>query len=445
MNYFISLSIFSKMIETTKTDNGLLSSDKITSSIGNLLQGMGVESHYVAYIKVILFSLFVLIFAKVVHYVVKKYLISMVERFLHKTKSKYDDYLVKHKVIRKASYIVPALIVYLSLDFIFSDFPGLNVFLHNLVSVYCIVVILIVTNSFFTSVADMYELLPYSKTRPIKGYLQGIQLIFVLIGLLIIVSLIFEVELTSVFTGLGAIAAVLILVFKDTILGFVASIQLSANNMVKPGDWIEMPSHKADGSVLEMTLNTVKVQNWDKTISTIPTYALVSESFKNWKGMEESGGRRIKRSISIDMKSVKFCSDEMLEKFKKIHFLKDYIHQIQEEVVAYNEKNNIDHTVKVNGRRLTNIGVFRKYLECYLKNHPKINKEMTFLVRQLQPNEKGIPIEVYVFSNDIAWANYESIQADIFDHILAVIPEFELKVFQFATDNYIYTQNMSVE
>ncbi len=445
MNYFISPSIFSIMIENSKIDNALLSSNKITSSIGKLLQRIGIEPQYIAYIKVILFSLLVLIIAKIAHYVVKQYLVSYVERFLHKTKSKYDDYLVKHKVIRKASYIVPALIIFPSLDFIFVDFPGLNVFLHNLVSVYFIVVILIITNSFFTSLADLYESLPYSKTRPIKGYLQGIQLVFVLIGLLVIISLVFEVELTSVFTGLGAVAAVLILVFKDTILGFVASIQLSANNMVKPGDWIEMPSHKADGSVLEMTLNTVKVQNWDKTISTIPTYALVSESFKNWKGMEESGGRRIKRSISIDMKSVKFCTDEMIERFKKIHFLKEYIHQKQEEVTVYNVKNNIDHTVKVNGRRLTNIGVFRKYLECYLKNHPKINKDMTFLVRQLQPNEKGIPIEVYVFSNDIAWANYESIQADIFDHILAVIPEFELKVFQFATDNYAYTQNVSAD
>ncbi len=423
------------MIQATKLKEPGLLSDKLTTSIDSVLQSIGIKDQYTSYVKAFVLSVIVLVIAKLLHFIVKRYLVTYVERIIEKTKSKYDDYLLKHKVIKKASYLAPAIVIYLFLDIVFKDFPGFNSFLHNLVSVYFIIVILMLTGSVLNSLSDLYEDLPYGKTRPIKGYLQGIQLIFILVGILLIISLVFEVELTSVFTGLGAIAAVLILVFKDTILGFVASIQLSANNMVKPGDWIEMPSHKADGSVLEMTLNTVKVQNWDKTISTIPTYALVSESFKNWKGMEESGGRRIKRSVSIDMKSVKFCTDEMLEKFKKIHFLKDYINEKIEEVNGYNEKNNIDHTVKVNGRRLTNIGVFRKYLECYLQSHPKIHKEMTFLVRQLQSNEKGIPIEIYVFSNDQAWANYESIQADIFDHVLAVIPEFELKVFQFATEN----------
>jgi miniconductance mechanosensitive channel len=226
------------------------------------------------------------------------------------------------------------------------------------------------------------------------------------------------------------LAAVLLLVFRDTILGFVASIQLSANNMVKPGDWIEMPSHNADGTVLDISLNTVKVQNWDKTIATVPTYALVSESFRNWKGMEESGGRRIKRSINIDMNSVRFVDDELAEKFKKIHLLKAYVESREEEILKYNEENKIDGSILVNGRRMTNLGTFRKYVEEYLRKHPKIHNDMTFLVRQLQPDERGLPIEIYVFSNDQAWANYETIQADIFDHILAVIPEFELRVFQ---------------
>jgi miniconductance mechanosensitive channel len=225
-------------------------------------------------------------------------------------------------------------------------------------------------------------------------------------------------------------AAVLILVFRDTILGFVASIQLSANNMVKPGDWIEMPSHNADGTVLDISLNTVKVQNWDKTIATVPTYALVSESFRNWKGMEESGGRRIKRSINIDMNSVCFVDDKMAERFKKIQVLKDYVVNREEEIKKYNEENKIDGSVVVNGRRMTNLGTFRKYVEEYLLQHPKIHNDMTFLVRQLQPDERGLPIEIYVFSNDQAWANYEAIQADIFDHILAVIPQFDLRVFQ---------------
>jgi miniconductance mechanosensitive channel len=260
--------------------------------------------------------------------------------------------------------------------------------------------------------------------------MQLVQLIFVMIGILWAISIIFGVQVTRIFAGLGAVAAVLMLVFKDTILGFVAGIQLSANKMLKVGDWIEMPSHNADGTVLEVTLNTVKVQNWDKTITTIPTYALVSSPFMNWRGMEESGGRRIKRSIYLDMQSVRFCNPEMLDKFKKIHHLKEYIEQREAEIENYNHSNNIDETVLVNGRRMTNLGVFRKYVENYLMRHPSINKEMTFLVRHLQPTEKGIPLEIYVFSSEQRWAHYESIQADIFDHLLAVIPEFGLQVFQ---------------
>jgi len=407
---------------------------QLASSLEIWLQSKGVSPENSIYIKVAIFSIVVLLIAKVGHFIGKRYLVKYIESFVQKTKSQYDDYFVKHKLVRRAVLMIPALIIYLSLDLVYKEFPHINLILHNAVAVYFIVVILLVISSFLKSITDVYETMPYSVNRPIKGYMQGVQLVFILIGLLVIVSIVFEVKLTAVFTGLGAVAAVLILVFKDTLLGFVASIQLSANNMVKPGDWIEMPSHKADGTVLEMTLNTVKVQNWDKTISTIPTYALVSDSFRNWKGMEESGGRRIKRSINIDMNTVKFCTQEMIQKYKKIAFLKDYIEDKLTELEAYNKEFNIDESIPVNGRRLTNIGVFRKYLESYLKHHPKIHNDMTFLVRQLQPNEKGIPMEIYVFSNDQAWANYESIQADIFDHILAVLPEFNLKVFQFATN-----------
>ncbi len=418
---------------------------KLVTSFQKLLSTWGVDDNISVYIRVIFFSLVILLLAKLAHVIVKRYLINYVEQFMEKTKSRYDDYFVKRKLFRRAAFIVPALIIYVSLDMIFGDFDSLNHFLHNVVSVYFIVVILLVADAFLKAIADIYETMPYSKERPIKGYLQGIQLLFVLVGILVVISIAFEIELFTVFTGLGAVAAVLILVFKDTILGFVASIQLSANNMVKPGDWIEMPSHKADGTVLEMTLNTVKVQNWDKTISTIPTYALVSESFKNWKGMEDSGGRRIKRSINIDMKTVRFCSPEMIERFKKIKFLKGYIEDKISILDEYNKKYDIDESVSVNGRRMTNLGVFRKYLEIYLKNHPKIHKDMTFLVRHLQPNEKGIPIEIYVFSTDQEWGKYEEIQADIFDHILAVVPEFGLKVFQFPTEQVSVSNIMQEE
>ncbi|MFA9407924.1 MAG: mechanosensitive ion channel family protein, partial [Candidatus Dadabacteria bacterium] len=230
--------------------------------------------------------------------------------------------------------------------------------------------------------------------------------------------------------GLGAMAAVLMLIFKDPILGLAAGIQLSANKMVRVGDWIEMPKYGADGDVIDISLTTVKVQNWDKTIITIPTFALVSEGVKNWRGMSESGGRRIKRPIFIDMTSVKFCTLEMIEKFSKIQYLSNYVLDKKKELSDFNEQRNIDNTVLVNGRRMTNLGTFRAYLVSYLRDHPKINKNLTFLVRQLDPGPTGLPIEIYVFSSDQVWANYESIQADIFDHVLAVIPEFDLRVYQ---------------
>ena len=412
-----------------------LQAENLTSSFDNLLQQTGLSNNMIEYVKVAFFSIVAIVLAKVAHYMAKKYLVRTVEKLMEKTKSRYDDFFVKRKLIKRAALLVPALVIYAFIELIFKGYTEVYSVLNKANSAYFIVVVLLMLDSFFKATQDIYNKQTYSKNKPIKGYVQGVQLIFTLVGILIIVSIVFNTKLTAVFTGLGAVAAVLILVFKDTILGFVASIQLSANNMVKPGDWIEMPGRNTDGEVLEMTLNTVKIQNWNKTISTVPTYALVSESFINWKGMEESGGRRIKRSINIDMKSVKFCTPKMIEKFKKVKFLQSYIEDKLEELGAYNEQFDLDESSMINGRRLTNLGVFRKYLESYLTHHPKIHNKMTFLVRHLQPNEKGLPIEIYVFSNDQAWANYEAIQADIFDHILAVLPEFGLSVFQFPTED----------
>jgi miniconductance mechanosensitive channel len=245
-----------------------------------------------------------------------------------------------------------------------------------------------------------------------------------------IVSILTDKSPWGVLSILGGFTVVLMLVFKDTILGFVASIQLSGHDMVRIGDWIEMPKYGADGDVIDVSIHTVKVRNWDKTITTIPTYGLVSDAFKNWRGMSESGGRRIKRALHIDMSSIKFCTDEMLERFNKFDFIKDYIAQKQEEINVYNKEHATDTFQLINGRRQTNIGVFRAYIIAYLKKHPKIHQNMTFLVRHLEPTQDGLPLQIYVFSNDQVWANYEAIQADIFDHLLAAVPEFELRVFQ---------------
>lgn len=362
--------------------------------------------------------------------ITKKTLLQVLKRLAKRTKTNWDDILLEKKVFNRLAHIVPALIVFYSIGIVLVEYAQILSFVRSSIYVYLIIMVLLALDAFINSLHQIYTNLAIAKDRPISGYIQVIKIIVYFVAIILILSILLGKKPTVLLTGLGAMAAVLMLVFKDTILGFVASVQLSANDMVRIGDWITMPSHKADGDVLEITLNTVKVQNFDKTICTIPTYALVSESFINWRGMEESGGRRIKRYIQIDMKSVKFNSDEMVDKFRKIQYLSVYIDSKEHELAAYNEKHGIDNSVIVNGRRMTNLGTFRKYLEEYLKHHPKIHNDMTFLVRQLQPNEKGIPIEIYVFSNDQAWARYEEIQADIFDHILAVIPEFELSVYQ---------------
>ena len=394
------------------------------------LISLGITESLAVFLKTFIYVIIFGLFSFLANFITKKIIIRAIEAVIHRTKNTWDDIFIKKKVFSRLSHLVPALIILFFADLIFKDYPNLIPFVNKAACFYIIIIIMIVLNSVILTLHSIYDTLPISESRHIKGYVQVIQIVVMFTGIMIIISVIFNADLKGLFLGLGTFAAVLMLVFKDTILGFVASIQVSMNNMVNPGDWISMPGRKADGVVLEINLNTVKVQNWDKTISTIPTYALVSESFQNWRGMEESGGRRIKRSINIDMTSVKFCSEEMIQEFRKIQVLRNYIDTKEKEINEFNEKHNIDPSVLANGRRMTNLGNFRKYIEGYLHAHPLIHDNMTFLVRQLQPNDKGIPIEIYVFSRDQEWANYEAIQADIFDHILAVLPEFELKVFQ---------------
>ena len=266
--------------------------------------------------------------------------------------------------------------------------------------------------------------------KPVRVFFQVVAVLSYFAGAMLILSIIIGESFTTLFAGLGASMAILILVFKDTILGFVAGWQLSANDMLRKGDWITVPKYNADGNVEEMSLYSVKVRNFDNTITTIPPYILVSDSFQNWRGMQESGGRRVKRYVSIDIGTVKFCTPEMLERFRKIGYLTSYIDAKQAELEQFNTENEIDSTVLVNGRRQTNIGVFRAYLQEYLNNHPEINHEMTCMVRQLQPTERGIPIELYFFTRIKDWVYYENVQSDIFDHLLAIVPQFELKIFQ---------------
>ncbi len=392
---------------------------------GNVDKGVSL---YLAYSMAIVCIILVFL---IVDLLSKRVFLKLVHIYVRKSKSNWDDILLKNNVFEQLARI-PAIIVIYAAG---SLFPAYQSWIQRIAFCFIIFLIIKAVSRLLDSANDIYTQYEISKERPIKGYLQGIKIFLIIMAGIIILSILIDRSPWILLSGLGAATAVLLLIFQNSILGLVASIQLSANNMVKIGDWIEMPSHGADGDVIDISLHTVKVQNWDKTIVTIPTHALISESFKNWKGMREAGGRRIKRSVFIDMTSVKFCDDEMLKRFKRIQFLSDYIDERSEEIELYNKEHNINTNSIVNGRRMTNIGCFRVYLLNYLKNHPKINKGMTIMVRQLQPTDKGIPIEIYAFTNVTGWADYEGIQSDIFDHIMAIVREFELAFFQNITGN----------
>ena len=407
--------------------------ESLNTSIREFLTGKGV-SEYIANILLDVGNFVLLIIVCYLIYLIVRTLIrSSVHTFAAKTKSHWDDVMIKRKVFARISMLIPLIIFNLYFKNVLIDFPMIHALIKGLIEIFIVLTSLTIVLAILDSLNEIYQSYDISKARPIKGYLQVAKIIVYILAVVSVISVFLGDQGFGWLAGFGAFSAVLMLVFKDPILGFVGGIQLTSNNMVRIGDWISMPKYGADGTVTDITLTTVKVQNWDKTITTIPTYTLVTDYFQNWRGMEESGGRRIKRSINIDMKSVKFCSSEMLEKFQKIHVIESYLSSKNKELQAHNEKNELDNTVLVNGRRQTNLGVFRAYLKEYLRNKPEVNMDMTFLVRQLQPSENGIPIEVYVFSRIQEWALYEDIQADIFDHILAVIPEFELQVFQHPT------------
>lgn len=355
-----------------------------------------------------------------------------VAKLVKRTKATWDDVVFDHKVMIHISRMVAPILIYIAIPIAFPEHAqsGLLDFLRRICLIYIIAVFLRFISVFLAAIYHVYSEREQFKDRPLKGLLQTAQVTIFFIGAIVIVSILINKSPTVLLTGLGASAAILMLVFRDTILGFVSGIQLSANNMLKVGDWIAMPKYGADGTVIEVTLNTVKVRNWDNTITTIPPYLLVSDSFQNWQGMRESGGRRVKRSINIDMSSVRFCTPEMLAKYRKIQLLKDYIDKTEKVVEIYNKEHHIDNSILVNGRRQTNLGVFRAYLNSYLKSLPTINQELTCMVRQLQPTETGIPLELYFFSAIKDWVPYEEVQADVFDHVLAIIPEFGLRVFQ---------------
>jgi len=341
------------------------------------------------------------------------------------------SFLVANKTAKYLAHLVPLLFIYKTVPVILNNFTYWEYIFEKGVKIYIIILSLWITRSIFNSLRDYLKQKPRFSDKPIDSYIQVIMLFLWLFGIISFVLILFDVSKTTLLTTFGSISAIIILIFRDTILGFVASISVSVNDMVHIGDWITMEKFGADGDVVEINLATVKVRNFDNTTTTIPTYSLISDSFKNWRGMLDSDGRRIKRHILIKANSVRFIQSEELEKFKKIQHLTSYIEHRQADIDKYNSNNGIDKSVIVNGRNLTNLGLFRKYINQYILSHPGINKDMSLMVRHLQPTEKGIPLEIYCFSKDKTWLNYEHIMADIFDHIIASMPYFDLEVFEF--------------
>ncbi len=370
-----------------------------------------------------------LLLAWIVDFATNRILLTGIKRLAARTRTRWDNAMVEARVPDRLAHLAPALVIYAAAPLVFPQQDLVGNIIQRVAMAFVILTVALAISGALNAVVVVYRTQDRSGRAPIKTYVQVAQIVLAVLTVVLIISRLLDKSPWALLSGIGALTAVIMLVFKDSILGFVASVQLTTNDMVRRGDWIEMPKYGADGDVIEVSLNTVKVQNWDKTISTIPTYQLMQDTFKNWRGMSESGGRRIKRALYIDMNSIAFCDEEMLRRFEKIELLKDYLHEKRHEVAATNEGIG-DPDMPTNLRRLTNVGTFRAYVVAYLRAHPKIHKDMTFLVRQLQPNDSGLPIEIYVFSNDQDWARYEAIQADLFDHFLAVLPEFGLRVFQ---------------
>jgi len=396
--------------------------------IGEWLQG---AFGHPAYGPLLSWTLLVFV-AWLANFITRRVILRAVRAIVDRSKAQWDDALVEHKVFHRLAQLAPAMVVYAAGPLLFAaeSQEGYQQAMQRLATAWMYLAGGRTISALLDAFVAIGQNRPAATGKPLRSYSQVIKLVMWLMVGIVIVATLIDRSPAALLTGLGAMTAIILLVFKDTILGFVASIQIASYDMVRQGDWVEMPKFGADGDVVEIGLHTVKVQNWDKTITTIPTYAFMSDSFKNWRGMSESGGRRIKRSIALDMTSVRFLDDDDLEQMRRIEFIGEYLANKQEEVDKWNAENVADATHLVNGRRLTNLGTFRAYLEGYLRNNSQIRKDMTFLVRQLEAGKDGLPIQIYVFSAEQRWAYYEGIMGDIFDHIITVIPEFGLRVFQ---------------
>jgi len=395
---------------------------------------LGLSDMDAKYVNMIVLIVLLMIALGIIDLLVRKVLVNIFVRFSERTKTDFDNFMVANKVPRNIAHIIPLLVALNFIPFVFIDFPNFENMIEKGLQVFSIILTIWIIRSFVHSLRDYFNTKDKLKDKPVNSYIQVILIIVWIIGLLSAFAVVTGIPFLRFITTLGAASAVILLIFKDTIMGFVASLQVSINDMVRIGDWITFEKFGADGNVIEINLATVKVQNFDKTITTIPTYALISDSFKNWRGMENSDGRRIKRAVLIKQRSIRFLSKKEVESMKKIELINDYINKKSHDINEHNAKNKVDKDLLINGRNLTNIGLFRKFVETYVQQHSAINKDMMIMTRQLDPTAQGIPIEIYAFSKDKRWQNYEYIMADIFDYVIASVGYFDLEIFELPTD-----------
>jgi miniconductance mechanosensitive channel len=401
--------------------------------IYDLLIDSGSSEIIARYLNMLALLLVFTLILFLVDFILRKIIINLINKFAVRTKTKFDDFLVQHKTPRNLAHIIPLLIAFELLPVVFVDFSAFESKMELALKVLGVIMVVWIIRSLLHSIRSFFKTISALKDKPIDSYIQVAMLFVWIIAIAVIFAMITGIEFVKFFTTLGAASAILLLIFKDTILGFVASIQVAINDTVRIGDWITMEKYGADGDVIEINLAAVKVQNWDKTITTIPTYALISDSFKNWRGMTDSGGRRIKRSVIIKPSSIKFLTTDEVEQLKSIQRITDFLNTRQAEIDQFNIENKRDKSILLNGRNLTNFGVFRQYIATYIEGHPDIKKDMTIMTRQLEPTVYGFPLEIYAFSSDQRWVYYEKIMADIFDHVIAAIPYFGLEVMEINT------------
>lgn len=405
--------------------------DKLSHLLYDYLVAHNVSETVAIYLNLIALVIVLVIVIFSIDFIIRKTLLTTFTRFAKRSRSKFDDILVANKVSRNIAHIIPLYMTVKALPYVLTDFHNdVETFINKGLKILGIILVLWIARSVLNACKDYFKTLPSLKDKPIDSYIQVFMIFAWLLGTVSAIVVIRDIGWTKLFTTLGGATAIIILIFRDTILGFVASIQVSINDMVRIGDWITMEKYGADGDVTEINLSTVKVQNFDKTITTIPTYALISDSFRNWRGMASSDGRRIKRALIIKLDSINYLSKNEIVKLKEIELISTYLSSREADINEYNTENNVNKALLLNGRNLTNIGVFRKYIESYLKAHSAINKDMMIMARQLAPTTQGIPLEVYAFSKDKRWENYEYITSDIFDHLIAAVPYFDLELFE---------------